>query len=86
VGHGHVTVNGRKVDVPSYLCHPGDVLSVGGTAAKMPDVQWAADAPSISLPSWLSRDGLEVTMIDWPTREEVEYPIDDNLIVEFYSR
>ncbi|MFQ5459646.1 MAG: 30S ribosomal protein S4 [Anaerolineae bacterium] len=84
--HGHVKVNGRKVDVPSFLVEPGDAIGLDDKALKMPDVDWAMQAPSIALPSWLSRDGAEVHVIDWPTREEVEFPIKDNLIVEFYSR
>jgi small subunit ribosomal protein S4 len=86
VSHGHIQVNGRKVDIPSFLCEPGQAIGIDESARKMPDVQWAMDAPAISLPSWLSREEAMVYMIDWPTREEVEFPIDDNLIVEFYSR
>jgi small subunit ribosomal protein S4 len=84
--HGHVLVNGRKVDIPSFLCEPGMAITVDDSARKMPDVQWAVDAPSTIAPSWLSREGFEARMIDWPSREEVEHPVDDNLIVEFYSR
>jgi small subunit ribosomal protein S4 len=86
VAHGHVLVNGRKVDIPSFLCEPGHVVEVDAAAQKMPDVQWAAESPATTMPSWLSREGGTVYMIDWPSREEVEFPIDDNLIVEFYSR
>ena len=86
VAHGHVTVNGRKVDVPSFMVEPGMVVSIDGKARKMPDVQWATDAPSTMCPSWLSRDEVELRVIDWPTREEFEFPVEDNLIVEFYSR
>jgi small subunit ribosomal protein S4 len=86
IAHGHVTVDGKKVDVPSFLVEPGMVVSVDRTARKMPDVQWAIEAPSSMCPSRLSRDGEEVRMIDWPTREEIELPVEDNLIVEFYSR
>jgi small subunit ribosomal protein S4 len=86
VTHGHVTVNGRKMDVPSFLVEPGMVVSVDTTARKMPDVMWANEAPSSMCPSWLGRDDFEVRVLDYPTRQEVEFPIDDNLIVEFYSR
>jgi small subunit ribosomal protein S4 len=86
VVHGHILVDGRKVDIPSFLCHPGHTVTLDAAALKMPDVSWAMDAPSISIPSWLNRDGSELRMVDWPARDEVEFPIDDNLIVEFYSR
>jgi small subunit ribosomal protein S4 len=86
ISHGHVLVNERKLDIPSALVEPGWVITVDGRALKMPDVQWAVEAPSTTAPSWLARDQYEVRVLDWPTREEVEFPIDENLIVEFYSR
>ena len=86
INHGHITVNGRKVDVPSFLVEPGMVISVDATARKMPDVQWSTEAPSTMCPSWLSRDEFDVRVIDAPAREEVGFPVEDNLIVEFYSR
>jgi small subunit ribosomal protein S4 len=84
--HGHVLVNGKKLDIPSALVTPGWVITVDSRGKKMPDVQWATEAPVTLSPSWLSRDEFEVRVIDWPTREEIEFPIDENLIVEFYSR
>ncbi len=86
VGHGHVTVDGEKVDIPSFLVKPGMVISVDAKARKMPDVQWAMEAPTVTCPSWLSRDEHEVKVLDYPSREDVEYPIEDSLIIEFYSR
>ena len=86
VNHGHILVDGRKVDIPSFLVEPGMVISLDSQARKMPDVLWAMEAPTLMLPSWLGRDGEEVRMLDWPTREEVPFPIQDSLIVEFYSR
>ena len=86
VVHGHVVVNGRKVDIPSFLVEPGMAVTIDDTARKMPDVQWSIQAPANLCPSWLSRDADAARMIDWPTREEVELPIDLNLVVEFYSR
>jgi small subunit ribosomal protein S4 len=84
--HGHVLVNGRKLDIPSALVEPGWSISVDSTGRKMPDVQWATEAPVTLTPSWLSRDAFEARVLDWPTRDEVDFPIDENLIVEFYSR
>jgi small subunit ribosomal protein S4 len=84
--HGHVLVDGRKVDIPSFLVEPGMAISIDDAGRKMPDVQWSVDAPASISPSWLSREGFEARMIDWPSRDEIEHPVDDNLIVEFYSR
>jgi small subunit ribosomal protein S4 len=86
VVHGHITVDGHKVDVPSFLIRPGMLISVDKTARKMPDVQWSVEAPTVMCPSWLTRDDLDVRVLDFPNREEVEFPIQDSLIVEFYSR
>ncbi len=86
VNHGHVTVDGRKVDIPSFLVEPGMVIALDGRARKMPDVKWAIEAPAVMIPSWLSADDEEIRMIDFPTREEVPHQIEDNLIIEFYSR
>ncbi len=86
VSHGHIMVDGRRVDVPSFLVEPGMVITLDDRGKKMPDVQWAMEAPTLSIPSWLSRDEDELRMIDWPTRQEVPFPIQDSLIVEFYSR
>ena len=62
------------------------VISVDSTARKMPDVQWAMDAPTVTCPQWLSRDEHDLTVLDYPQREDVEYPLEDSLIIEFYSR
>lgn len=86
VGHGHVLVNGRRVDIASFLVEPGMTITVDRTAEKMPDVQWAGQSPTVMRPSWLSGGDFEVRVLDWPTRDEVGFPIEDNLIVEFYSR
>jgi len=84
--HGHVLVNGRKLDIPSALVEPGWAITLDATAHKMPDVQWSTESPVTMAPSWLARDEAEVRVLDWPTREEVEFPIQDSLIIEFYSR
>jgi small subunit ribosomal protein S4 len=86
INHGHILVDGRRVDIPSFMVEPGMVITLDQRANKMPDVLWAMEAPTLLLPSWLGRDGSEVRMIDWPTREECPFPIQDNLIIEFYSR
>ena len=86
VVHGHVRVDGRKVDVPSFIVEPGQTISVDEKARKMPDVQWASESPVTATPQWLSHDGFEIRVVDFPDRKDVDLPIEENLIVEFYSR
>jgi len=86
IGHGHVLVNGRKVDIPSFLVAPGMVITLDERGQKMPDVQWNLEDPAVLSPPWLSRDGAEMRVVDFPSRESVDYPIEENLIIEFYSR
>ena len=86
ISHGHVLVNGRKVDIPSFLVAPGMTFTLDPKAQKMPDVAWSMESPATLSPSWLSRDGAEVRVLDWPSPAELDFPIEQNLIVEFYSR
>jgi small subunit ribosomal protein S4 len=81
VSHGHVLVNGRRVNVPSYLVRPGEAV----TLAQMPTVadELAAHRP---VPRWLARDEFAGRVLALPTREDVDLPIDDGKIVAFYSR
>jgi len=86
VGHGHVTVNGRKVDIASFVVEPGMTISLDGRARKMADVQWSVDSPVVMCPAWLSRDDFEVRVLDMPDRRDIDMQIEENLIVEYYSR
>ncbi|MEO8083850.1 MAG: 30S ribosomal protein S4 [Ardenticatenales bacterium] len=86
VGHGHVTVNDRKVDIPSFIVEPGMTVGLHPTARKMTDVLWSIDSPVVMCPAWLSRDGFEVRVLDMPERSDIDAQIEENLIVEFYSR
>ncbi|MBX5475823.1 MAG: 30S ribosomal protein S4 [Clostridia bacterium] len=87
--HGHFSVNGRKVNVPSYLVRPGDVIEVRERSRDLPffkDVmQGAVDA---SVPEWLSsnREQLRGEVLRLPLREEIDAPVQESLIVEHYSR
>lgn len=86
IAHGHVLVDGRRVDIPSFIVQPGMTIGLDPVALKMPDVQWVVDAPVTATPRWLSRDGYEVRVVDMPDRGDVDLPVEENLIVEFYSR
>lgn len=90
VTHGHMTLNGRRVDIPSIRLKAGDVLAVREHSAKTEYFKKLDDvspAPS-ETPSWMkvNRKKLEVTITGVPTREEAEPDINEQLIVEYYSR
>lgn len=89
VGHGHVLVNGRKVDVPSYNCKPGDVIKVGGKPSsqqlglRMLDLMQA-----VPLKDWLTidREKMEGSVARLPETEDIDPLVNVQLIVELYSR
>lgn len=89
VSHGHVLVNGKKVNVPSYSVSKGDVIEVSGSSKEvariMASVQGAAKR---TMPSWLEVDhgALKGVVKDLPGREEITLPVEENMIVEYYSR
>lgn len=88
VGHGHVDVNGKRVDIPSYRVRKGDVITLRGKAQKMIVVQWNRDVLDRTPPPWLDRgdDGWSVTVRDVPLREQIDVPVREHLIVELYSK
>ncbi len=89
VGHGHVKVNGRRVDVPSYQCRPGDVIEVMDKPSSKQLVLRMMDlTQAVSLVEWLTldRDNLRGTVARVPTREDIDPIVKEQLIVELYSR
>ena len=91
VSHGHFLLNGRRIDIPSIRLNPGDVLEVRPKSAKteyfknLPNVIGAANATSLS---WLKVDGkkMKIEITGLPKREEADAGINEQLIVEYYSR
>jgi len=89
VRHGHVTVNGRKVDIPSYLVKAGDVIAIGersrDKALLKENIEVAA---SRTIPEWLQFDAekQEGRILALPNREQIEVPVKEQLVVEFYAR
>ncbi len=89
VRHGHVLVNGRKLDIPSYLVRAGDVVAI---AEKSRDIVLLKDnaevAASRAIPAWieLNAQGLEAKIISLPVREQIDSPVNEQLVVEFYAR
>jgi small subunit ribosomal protein S4 len=89
VAHGHVLVDGRKVDIPSYLVRPGQSVSLKAKAAKNDAVQAAVTAArGRGFPAWLTVDAenLRGTLSALPRRDEITMPIQEQLIVELYSK
>lgn len=89
VRHGHVLVNGRKVNIPSYLVSRGDTVSLKPKAQKNEQVRLSVDLTSgQGIPQWLEldRENLKATVRELPRREDIRLPIEEQLIVELYSK
>jgi len=89
VRHGHFTVNGRKVDIPSYLVEPGDEIAVREKSKESPKFQeLAAQAAHRTPPAWLEVDAANMKgrVLALPTRDQIDVPIQEHLIVELYSK
>lgn len=89
VGHGHFEVNGHRVDIASYLLKAGDVVSVCEKMRSNDKIKAVVEANgSKPVPQWidLDREKLSAKVINLPNREQIEAPVDEQLIVEFYSR
>lgn len=88
VNHGHVQVNGKRVNIPSYLVSTGDVISIKEKSAGA----WMKDIvernSTRSVPKWLSVDKETLTgnVVDRPKRDDIDYEISETLIVELYSK
>lgn len=87
--HGHFTVNGQKVNIPSYLIKPGDVVAVcekSRSSAKFKAL--VEELGSTSTPKWLERetDSFEGKVIALPQRDDIDYDVAEHLIVELYSK
>jgi small subunit ribosomal protein S4 len=85
VSYGHVRVDGHRVDKPSYLVSPGDLVTLTPAALNIPDVQDELKAHRPTL-SWLVREDTTGKITAVPSRDEIGMEIDESLIVEFYSR
>jgi len=86
VSHGHVRVNNKKVDIPSFLVKPGDVITLAPAALGMPVVQEEMQTSRRVMPSWLARGDGGGRVIGFPRREDSDADIREDLIVEFYAR
>ena len=89
VRHGHIQVNGGRVDIPSYQTSQGDVIAVAPGSKKNIEIKMAAEnATAVERPNWLQADldSLEGRVVQLPTRADVDPEIQEQLIVELYSK
>ena len=89
VTHGHFVVNGSKVDIPSYLLKAGDTVSIKAKSRDSVKIKAVLEAnASRPVPTWLSLDAnnLEAKVVALPEREQITTPVEEHLIVEFYSK
>ena len=89
VNHGHYEVNGKKVDIPSYLLKAGDVISIKEKSRDSEKIKAVLEANAARpVPEWLVKnaDAFEGKVADLPTREQIEVPVEEHLIVELYSK
>ena len=88
VVHGHIRVNGQKVDIPSYSVKVGDVITLRQHSTEMEMFKALREGTSIVTPKWLTFDApnLTGTVNALPAREDIDLQLQENMIVEFYSR
>src|SRR3954463_11842238 len=87
VRHGHFHVNGRRVNIPSYQVQPDDIITVAPGSSAQQVIRDATDLTA-SVAPWLQadHDGLTGKILKWPSRDEIDTPVQESLIVELYSK
>lgn len=89
VRHGHFTVNGRRLNIPSALLKPGDVIQVAEGSKSSPIIKEMAEGLAHkTAPAWLELSAADMAgkVVRYPSREEIDVPVQEHLIVELYSR
>ncbi|QGG93889.1 30S ribosomal protein S4 [Actinomarinicola tropica] len=88
VSHGHVKVNGKRVDIPSYRVRKGDVVELKDKSREMVTVTWNLDVLGRTPPPWIEAadGGFQITVRELPLREHIDVPVREQLIVELYSK
>ena len=89
VTHGHITVNGKRVDIPSYRVRPGDLVAVAPKAKELLVIKGAlVSNERVTVPAWLEVDieKLQGSVLSLPTRDQIDLDINEQLIVELYSK
>jgi small subunit ribosomal protein S4 len=88
VNHGHILVNGQKVDIPSYSVKVGDVITLRERSKEQANFKALREGTGVVTPKWLTFDAQNLTgkVVAMPAREDIDCPIEEHLIVELYSR
>ena len=89
VGHGHVRVNGRRVDRPGYTVKSGDALALADRARQLSGVRAAIEeGPQVLLPGYLERDsdGFSARVVGQPSKIDIPFEVDEMAVIEFYAR
>ena len=89
VGHGHYEVNGKRVDIASYLLKAGDVVSICEKSRSLDKIKAVVEANSARpTPEWIDVDKTALTakVVALPNRDQIDAPVEDQLIVELYSK
>lgn len=86
VSHGHVLVNGKKVSIPSYLVSVEDTISLSPKAQGIAYIKKLLDEKTVNLPDWLEKKAIVGRVSRFPKREDITSAIEEQLIIEYYSR
>lgn len=88
VNHGHFRVNGKKVDIPSYQVRPGDVVTIKDRSRDLIVIQHSVDTQDRLIPDWIvvNADDRKIIVNDRPRRDQIDTDINEQLIVELYSK
>lgn len=86
VVHGHVSINGKKLDIPSYTVNMNDIVTLSETAVKIPAVAELLKDKAKIIPTWLERKSAVGKIVRIPERDQIDAGINEQLIIEFYSR
>ena len=88
VVHGHILVNGKKLDIPSYIVQVGDEISVKKRSAEIDRIKEVRESEARPMPSWLTMDNANLIgrVVTVPVREDIDLTIEEHLIVEHYSK
>ena len=88
VNHGHVTVNGKKVNIPSFIVKAGDVIAIAEGSTSIEKFKALREGTAKAIPAWLELNSAELSgkVVELPKREDIDLSIEEHLIVELYSR
>ena len=88
VNHGHITVNGRRVNIPSFIVKAGDVVAIAQGSTSIEKIKAMREGSTKTIPAWLELNSAELSgkVVELPKREDIDLGIEEHLIVELYSK